>query len=187
VQIATQQSGSGKRSLPHRRSQLLIERFITQANRRVDRDKRQRAHVERSVIPPREQHQQPFTERSHGRKRRRQRYDQTAIRLERVEPGLTRVRDAGIDQHRIESLVERPSRIAHLNLDPGHRCEMIAGLRGQRRIHFDGDHASAGPDDVRHDGCVVTEAAADVENAGARLEAKRIDALADEGRRAVEE
>jgi hypothetical protein len=59
---------------------------------------------------------------------------------QRVEPRILRMRDAGIDENR----VERPAHlraVALLHLDPRHRSQVGASLVGQRLVDLHRNHA----------------------------------------------
>src|SRR5438093_479285 len=66
-------------------------------------------------------------------------------------------------------------RCAVPNLRPSERRQVALRLLGERLVNFESEHATRGSDDVGHEGRVVAQTAADVKDAMAGFELKRVD------------
>ena len=107
---------------------------------------------------------------SHG-----ERDDESSAMAQAVEPNRLRMRGAAIYEHGVAgagvecrsiSLVDGYVRVAR---------EIFFGTSGEIGLEFQCDDAAAWASDFRDDGCVITDAAAEMKCAVARLKRERVD------------
>src|SRR6266704_79430 len=108
VSVAAEALERGERVLREGLPDLGVQSVVAKGDGREDRDERQYPDIE-CVWTWRlcQQQHQSLPDVSHRRYRCRQRkYDLSATR-HGVEPGIERVRDAGVDEDRVERFVQR--------------------------------------------------------------------------------
>src|SRR5207248_10695884 len=98
-----------------------------------------------------------------------------AVSRERIEARAERTRHARVQKDGVATLARRLGAVALPNLRPSERRQVALPLRGERLVNCESEHATRGSDDVGHEGRVVAQTAADVKDAMAGFELKRVD------------
>ena len=149
-----------------------VELLVSDALGRVHRHDADRAHRQIRFVLARQQPGDAFADpRAHGGHRAGERQNHASARRERVEPAVQRMGHSGVDEYRVERSIERTRRIPVTHIHPGHRRQIPPRLIGQVLVDLEGDDTARGSDRMGHHRRVVTESAADVQDAGARRRA----------------
>jgi len=159
----------------NRRADRRIECIVAEPNGSEDGQEVERPRVERFGSVLCDHKHEPLADPFHLRHRRRDRQHQAAVSRERIEPRVERMRDARVHKDGVEALAQRLGAVAVPNLRPSERRQVALRLLGERLVNFESEHATRGSDDVGHEGRVVAQTAADVKDAMAGFELKRVD------------